>query len=65
MKKNNKTQSKNINRPFDAEIKQMRKNTVILIAGIKVKPFKAECEKRGIDLKECAAYGGGTIFYEK
>lgn len=65
MKKNNKTQNKNINRPFDAEIKQMRKNTVILITGIKVKPFAEECVKRGIDLKVGSAYKDGIIFYEK
>ena len=65
MKKNNKIQSKNVNRPFDAEIKQMRKNTVILIAGIKVKPFTEECEKRGIELKVGPAYNGGIIFFEK
>lgn len=65
MKKNNKIQSKNINRPFDAEIKQMRKNKVILITGFKVKPFTEECEKRGIDLQKGHAYNNGIIFYEK
>ena len=52
-------------RPFDAEIRQMRKNTVILITGIKVKPFIEECAKRGIDLQVGSAYNGGIIFYEK
>lgn len=65
MKKNNKIQSKNINRPFDAEIKQMRKNKVILIAGIKVKPFTEECIKRSINLMVGSAYKDGIIFYEK
>ena len=65
MKKNNKIQSKNINRPFDAEIKQMRKNKVILITGIKVKPFAEACVQRGIDLRVGSAYNNGIIFYEK
>ena len=63
MKKNNKTQ-KTI-RPFDNEIRQMRKEKVILITGIKVKPFTEECVKRGIELKVGSAYNGGIIFYEK
>jgi len=63
MKKNNKAQ-KTI-RPFDNEIRQMRKEKVILITGIKVKPFAEECVKRGIDLKVGSAYNGGIIFYEK
>lgn len=65
MKKNKKIQSKNVNRPFDAEIKQMRKNKVILITGIKVKPFAEACTKRGIELKVGSAYNDGIIFYEK
>ena len=63
MKKNNKTQ-KTI-RPFDNEIRQMRKEKVILITGIKVKPFTEECAKRGIDLQVGSAYNDGIIFYEK
>ena len=63
MKKNNKTQ-KTI-RPFDNEIRQMRKEKVILITGIKVKPFTDECSKRGIDLRVGSAYNDGIIFYEK
>lgn len=63
MKKNNKTQ-KTI-RPFDNEIRQMRKEKVILITGIKVKPFTDECAKRGIDLRVGSAYKDGIIFYEK
>ena len=59
MKKNNAS------RPFDAQIRQMRKNRVILITGIKVKPFAEECVKRGIDLQVGSAYNGGIIFYEK
>lgn len=51
-------------RPFDAEIRQMRKNTVILVTGIKVKPFTEECLKRGIDLRVGSTYNGGTIFFE-
>jgi len=65
MRKNNKNQSKNINRPFDAEIKQMRKEKVILVTGIKVKPFVEACVKRGIELKVGSAYNGGIIFSEK
>ena len=64
MKKNNKTQ-KNTYRPFDNEIRQMRKEKVILITGIKVKPFAEECVKRGIDLRVGSAYNDGVIFYEK
>lgn len=64
MKKNNKTQ-KNTYRPFDNEIRQMRKEKVILITGIKVKPFTDECAKRGIDLRVGSAYNDGIIFYEK
>ena len=63
MKKNNKTQK--ASRPFSAEISQMRKNRVILVTGIKVKPFTEECEKRGIELKVGSAYNGGIIFSEK
>ena len=62
MKKNSKTQKV---RPFSAEISQMRKNRVILITGIKVKPFAEECAKRGIDLQVGSAYDNGIIFYEK
>ena len=62
MKKNNKTQKV---RPFSAEISQMRKNRVILITGIKVKPFAEECAKRGIDLQVGSVYDNGIIFYEK
>ena len=63
MKKNSKT--KKASRPFSAEISQMRKNRVILITGIKVKPFAEECAKRGIDLQAGSAYDNGIIFYEK
>ena len=61
MKKKNKTKKA---RPFDAEIRQMRSNKVILVTGIKVKPFIGECEKRGIQLGEGSDYNGGKIFYE-
>ncbi len=63
MKKNIETK-KSI-RPFDNEIRQMRKEKVILITGIKVKPFTEECFKRGIDLRVGSAYKDGIIFYEK
>lgn len=63
MKKEKKTKKEY--RPFDNEIKQMRKEKVILITGIKVKPFAEECVKRGIELKVGSAYNGGIIFYEK
>lgn len=65
MKKNNKAQNKNVTRPFDAEIKQMRKEKVILVTGIKIMPFANECVKRGIDIQVGSAYNDGIIFYEK
>ena len=43
----------------------MRKEKVILITGIKAKPFAEECVKRGIELKIGSAYKDGIIFYEK
>ena len=64
MKKKNNNK-KSMSRPFDAEIKQMKKEKVILIAGIKIQPFAEACAKRGIELGVGSAYNGGVVLYEK
>ena len=60
MKKNNKAQ-----RPCDAQIRQMRKNKVILLTGIIIHKFVEACDQRGIELGMGSTYEGGQIFYEK
>lgn len=60
MKKN-----KNNNRPFDNEIRQMRKNKVILLNLVKYNSFRSECDKRGIELGVGSQYGDGIILFEK
>ena len=62
MKKNNKTQGY---RPFDNEIRQMRKSRVILISLSRVAPFVEACTKRGIELSTGSNYKDGIILFER
>ena len=56
---------KQIVRPFDAEIRQMRKNRVILVNITKVESFVAECNARGIALGKGSQLDNGVIMFEK
>lgn len=52
-------------RPFEMQIRQMRKNRVILVNISKVKQFVQECENRGIVLGKGAEYENGVIYFEE
>lgn len=52
-------------RPFDAEIRQMRRNHVILVNISKVNQFVQECKNRGIVLGKGSEYENGVIYYEQ
>lgn len=60
MKKNKKTQ-----RPFEAQIRQMRRNKCILVNLVNVKAFTKACNDLNIDLGVGSSYKGGIILYEK
>lgn len=68
MKKNYKygkyRKSENATTPFDGKIKQLRKETLILISLNEAKDFVKECFKQRIKVGVGSVYNGGVIIFK-
>ena len=63
-KKNQKARKEHVTRPFSGKIKQLEKETVILINLEQAKPFVQECFKQRIKVGVGSVYNGGVIIYK-
>lgn len=67
MKKNNKYQKNQKVRksnPFEGKIKQLKKETLILVNLDEAKPFVQECFRQRIKVGVGDVYNGGVIIYK-
>ena len=51
-------------RPFDAQIKQLKRESLILVSLVKAKPFAKECFDRGIKIGVGDVYNDSVIIYK-
>ena len=63
--KKNQNRGQKTTRPFEGMIRQMRQESLILVALPKVKPFIQECAKRHISVGVGDVHNGGIIIYQK
>lgn len=60
-RKNNRRQ---VSRPFDAQIRQLNRESLILVNLVNVKSFANECFRRGIKVGVGDVYNDGVIIYK-
>ena len=63
-RKANGQKKNNVSRPFDGKIRQLKRETLILVNLTEAVPFIEECAKRKIRVKTGDTYNGGIIVYE-
>lgn len=64
MKKNNKNQKNHETRPFEGLIKQLERETLVLVNIYKAKDFAKACFDQGIKVNVGSTYKDGVVIYK-